>query len=171
MGTPKSLVQKLAARFGREPSHVAIIVALSRAIGLWDASATNVSAPPGSFTMQELTRQLFVTWQRGGAWDEARAEPEVLRLAPESRDSSPAGVVREMVLEALRELGEGRWVPWSSLAGWLKSDHRVPGLARLLRRWAERVGSSPSSRSRSLGASSTRACPRWASSISGRKTT
>jgi hypothetical protein len=140
VGTPKSLVQKLAARFGREPSQVALVFALSRAIGLWDASATNVSAPPGTFTMQELTRHLFVTWRRGGAWDEARAEPEVLRLAPETRDSSPAGVVREMVLEALRELGEGRWVPWSSVAGWLKSDQRVPGLARLLRRWADRCG-------------------------------
>ena len=96
-----------------------------------------------ALTLQELTRQLFVTWRRGGAWDEARSEPEVLRLAPESRDSSPAGVVREMVLEALKELGEGRWVPWSSLAGWLRSDHRVPGLARLLRRWAERVGAEP----------------------------
>ena len=143
VGTPKSLIQKLAARFGREPSHVAMVFALSRAIGLWDASATNVSAPPGSFTMQELTRHLFETWRRGGAWDEARAEPEVLRLSLEARDSSPAGVVREMVLEALRELGEGRWVPWSSVAGWLRSDQRIPGLARLLRRWAERGGLEP----------------------------
>ena len=140
VGTPKSLVQKLATRFGRDPTQVGLVFALSRAIGLWDASATNSSAPPGSFTLQELTRHLFVTWQRGGAWDEARAEPEVLRLAPDARDSSPAGVVREMVLEALRELGEGRWVPWSSVAGWLRSDGRVPGLARLLRRWADRGG-------------------------------
>ncbi|HXN34310.1 MAG TPA: hypothetical protein VN894_20755, partial [Polyangiaceae bacterium] len=65
VGTPKSLVQKLAARFGREPGQVALVFALSRAIGLWDASATNASAPPGSFTLQELTRDLFVTWQRG----------------------------------------------------------------------------------------------------------
>ncbi len=140
VGTPKSLVQKLAARFGREPGQVGLVFALSRAIGLWDASATNAAAPPGSFTIQELTRHLFVAWQRGGAWDEARADSEVLRLAPETRDSSPAGVVREMVLEALRELGEGRWVPWSSLARWLKSDQRIPGLTRLLRRWAERGG-------------------------------
>ncbi len=140
VGTPKSLVQKQAARFGRDPVHVALIMALSRAIGLWDPSATNASSPPGSFTLHELTPRLFEAWRRGGAWDEARAEPEILRLAPESRDSSPAGVLRELVLEALRELGEGRWVPWSSLAGWLKSDQRVPGLARLLRRWAERVG-------------------------------
>jgi hypothetical protein len=143
VGTPKSLVQKQAARFGRDPSQVALVIALSRAIGLWDASATNASAPPGSFSLRELTGQLFTAWRRGGAWDEARAEPETLRLAAESRDSSPAGVVREVVLEALRELGEGRWVPWSSLAGWLKSDHRIPGLARLLRRWAERVGTEP----------------------------
>ncbi len=140
VGTPKSLVQKLAARFGREPSHIALVVALSRAIGLWELSATNASSPPGSLTLQELTRHLFVTWRRGGAWDEARSEPEVLRLAHEARDSSPAGVVRELVLEALRDLGEGRWVPWSSLAGWLRNDHRTPGLARLLRRWGERVG-------------------------------
>ncbi|MBV9945921.1 MAG: hypothetical protein JOZ69_03640, partial [Myxococcales bacterium] len=143
VGTPKSLVQKLANRFGRDPAQVALVFAMSRAIGLWDASATNSAAPPGSFTVQELTRHIFVTWRRGGAWDEARSEPEVLRLAPDARDSSPAGVVREMVLEALRELGEGRWVPWSSVAGWLRSDHRVPGLARLLRRWAERGGLEP----------------------------
>ncbi len=143
VGTPKSLVQKLATRFGREPGHIALVFSLSRAVGLWDVSATAGSSPPGIFTLQELTRQLFLTWRRGGAWDEARAEPEVLRLAPEARDSSPAGVLREMVLEALHELGEGRWVPWSSLAGWLRSDDRVPGIARLLRRWAERGGLEP----------------------------
>jgi len=143
VGTPKSLVQKLATRFGREPGHIALVFSLSRAVGLWDASATAVSSPPGIFTLQELTRQLFLTWRRGGAWDEARAEPEVLRLSPDARDSSPAGVLRELVLEALHELGEGRWVPWSSLAGWLRSDERVPGISRLLRRWAERGGLEP----------------------------
>jgi hypothetical protein len=143
VGTPKSLVQKQATRFGRDTSHVAIIMALSRAVGLWDASATNPSSPPGSLTLQELTQHLFAAWRRGGAWDEGRADPETLRLATESRDSSPAGVVRLAVLDALRELGEGRWVPWSSVAGWLRDDPRIPGLARLLRRWAERVGTEP----------------------------
>jgi hypothetical protein len=143
VGTPKSLVQKQATRFGRDSTQVALVVALSRAIGLWDASATNTSSPPGSFTLQELSRHLFTAWRHGGAWDEARAEPETLRLGADSRDSSPAGVLREVVLDAVRDLGEGRWVPWSSLAGWLKSDHRMPGLARLLRRWADRVGSEP----------------------------
>ncbi len=140
IGTPKSLVTKLATRFGREPSQVALMVALSRAVGLWDASAIGASAPPGSLAMHELSRLLFLAWKRGGAWDEGRSEPEMLRLPPEQRDSSASGVVRELVLEALRDLGDNRWVPWESLAGYLRSDHRIPGVERLLRRWAERVG-------------------------------
>ena len=140
IGTPKSLATKLAARFGREPHEVALAIALSRAIGLWDPSAVSSAAPPGSLTLQELGPLLFRAWRRGGAWDEARTDPEAFRIAAESRDPSPAGVVREMVLEALPELGEGKWIPWESLAEYLKSDPRIPGLGRLLRRWAERTG-------------------------------
>jgi hypothetical protein len=143
IGTPKSLVHKLAARFGREPGHVGTVIALSRAVGLWEASAINASAPPGSLAMYELLRLLFLAWRRGGAWDEARGEPEVLRVAADTRDASPAGVLREMVLEALRDLGEGRWMPWAALEQYLSTDPRVPGIARLLRRWAERVEVDP----------------------------
>ncbi len=140
IGTPKSLAAKLAARFGRDPGEVAIIIALSRAVGLWDTSAVSAAAPPGSLTLRDIGPTLFVAWRRGGAWDEGRTDPEAFRIAPDARDPSPAGVVREMTLEALHELGAGRWVPWRSLAGYLKSDRRIPGLERLLRRWAERTG-------------------------------
>jgi hypothetical protein len=143
IGTPKSLVSKLATRFGREPSQVALLVSLSRAIGLWDASAISASAPPGSLMLHELSQLLFVAWKRGGAWDEARSEPEMLRLPADQRDSSASGVVRDLVLEALRDLGESRWIPWPSLEGYLRTDHRIPGVERLLRRWAERVGVEP----------------------------
>ena len=85
IGTPKSLIQKLANPIGRDPDQVALLFSLSRAIGLWDASATNTAAPPGSFTLNELTEVLFATWRRGGAWDEARLEPEVMRVASDSR--------------------------------------------------------------------------------------
>jgi len=143
IGTPKSMVTKLATRFGREPGQVALLVALSRAVGLWDASAISASAPPGSLMLHELSRLLFLAWKRGGAWDEARSEPEMLRLPADQRDSSASGVVRDLVLEALRDLGESRWIPWASLEGYLRTDHRIPGVERLLRRWAERVGVEP----------------------------
>jgi len=48
-----------------------------------------------------------------------------------------------MVLDALRELGEGRWVPWEAVAGYVRDDTRTPGVARLLRRWADRAGIEP----------------------------
>src|SRR5690606_18617596 len=63
LGTPRSLLTRLATRFGQDPSAVALIAALSRALGLWDASARNGSAPPGCWSMNELGRQLFDVWQ------------------------------------------------------------------------------------------------------------
>jgi hypothetical protein len=143
IGTPKSLVQKLATRFGRDPAHVGIIVALSRALGLWDATAQNSAVPPGCYELGELGRLLFETWRKGGAWDEARLDPEVLRVSPHERDSSPVGVIRNMVIDALVDLGENRWVPWDSLHGYLRSDEKIAGLTRLFRRWADRAGMDP----------------------------
>jgi hypothetical protein len=143
VGTPRSLLVKFSQRFGRDVEAVALLAALSRAIGLWDGTASSPATPPGSLAMYELTQILFVTWRRGGAWDEARPEREVLRVAEGSRDASPLGSLREMVIDALQDLGEGRWVPWHSLEGYLAADERVPGIERLLRRWAERVGIEP----------------------------
>lgn len=140
VGTPKSLIQKFSARFGREPETCALIIALSRSSGLWDTGALNPVAPPGSLPLSEIPRFLFEVWRRGGVWDEARAEAETLRLAESSRDASPAHLVRSILLSALKELGEARWIPWTSLAEYIERDVRIPGITRLFRRWAERTG-------------------------------
>jgi hypothetical protein len=139
VGTPRSLLVKFSQRFGREVETVSLLAALSRAVGLWDPTAASPATPPGSLAMYELTQLLFTTWRRGGAWDEARAEREVLRVAEQNRDASPIGALREMVIDALTDLGEGRWVPWHSLEGYLAADERIAGIERLLRRWAERA--------------------------------
>ena len=140
LGTPRSLVTKFATRFGRDPSAVSLIAALSRAVGLWDPSVLSVTAPPGMYQMHELGRLLFEAWRRGGAWDEARPDGELLRVSVEQREASAVGVIRTMVLEALRELGEGRWVPWEAVAAYVRTDRRAPGVTRLLERWAVRCG-------------------------------
>jgi len=139
VGTPRSLLVRLGQRFGRDVEMVALSAALSRAIGLWEPSAASAATPPGSLAVHELGRVLFDTWRRGGAWDEARPEREVLRAASEGRESSPIGALREMVIDALQELGEGRWVPWASLRGYLAADDRIGGVERLLRRWGDRT--------------------------------
>jgi hypothetical protein len=144
VGTPRSLVMRFATRFGRDPDSVALLAALSRAVGLWDPSAVSVASPPGAYRVHDLGRALFEAWRRGGAWDEARPDGEVLRVATETREASAAGILREMVLEALRELSDGRWAPWEAIEAYVRSDSRIPGLARLIERWAQRAGVEPS---------------------------
>jgi hypothetical protein len=143
IGTPRSLVMRLGQRFGREAERVNLLSALSRAAGLWDASALSFGSPPGSWPVAALAEALFRLWRRGGVWDEARPDPELFRVQAEARDLSPTGTLREMVLDALCDLGEGRWVPWRALAEYVRDDGRTPGVARLLRRWSERAGVQP----------------------------
>jgi hypothetical protein len=139
VGTPRSLIQRFATRFGRDQEHIAMLAALSRAVGLWDPSAIGIASPPGSHRVQDLGRLLFSAWRRGGAWDEARPDGEVLRVAGETREASPVGMVREMVLDALHELGDGRWAPWEAVAAYVRADGRTSGLTRLIERWAQRA--------------------------------
>jgi hypothetical protein len=143
IGTPRSLISKFATRFGRSTESVAMIAALSRAVGLWDPSAINTSSPPGSLPLEQLGRLLFEAWRRGGAWDEARPDGEMLRVSTEVREASSVGVIREIVLDALSELGDGRWAPWEAVAAYVRADSRTPGVARLIDRWAQRAGLEP----------------------------
>jgi hypothetical protein len=145
VGTPRSLLVRLSQRFGRDQETVGLLAALSRAVGLWEPSAATAATPPGSLEIHSLTPLLFETWRRGGAWDEARPEREALRVPEGNRDASPSGVLRDIVIDTLQDLGEGRWVPWKALSGYLAADARVPGVERLLRRWAERAGVEPPS--------------------------
>lgn len=138
MGLPRSLTSRLAQRFGREAHRVSMIAALSRAAGLWGPSALNPAADPGRWPVGALGAALFRVWRSGGAWDEAREFPEIYRLPPESREPSPSGQLRELLLDALQELGEGSWVPWRALAAYVSDDARTLAVTRLLRRWAER---------------------------------
>ena len=143
VGTPRSLLTRLAQRFGREVEPTGLLAALSRAVGLWEDPALGPAAPPWSLRLDELGRALFDAWRAGAAWDEARPEPETLRVASEHRDASPARNVRDMVLGALHELGEGRWVPCDALLQYLDEDPRTVAIERLFARWSARVGLTP----------------------------
>ncbi len=143
VGTPKSLMTRFSSRWGRSPEAVGLLASLSRAAGLWDPSAVNTASPPGSGRIGDLPGLLFETWRRGGAWDEARPDGEVLRAGAEARDASAVGVIREIVLEALAELGDGRWAPWEAIDAYVRADARTPGVTRLLERWGQRAAVEP----------------------------
>lgn len=140
VGTPRSLIVRLAQRFGRSPDAVWLIAALSRGVGLWEPTVISTSAPPGSMAVGHIASALFASWRAGGSWDEARPEPEILRATPDQREPSPMRGLRELVLDGLLELGEEGWILYGSFERYLTDDPRVAGLERLLRRWSERVG-------------------------------
>ncbi|HSC88053.1 MAG TPA: hypothetical protein VLC09_12310, partial [Polyangiaceae bacterium] len=140
VGTPKSLISKMVTRYGKTPEAVAIVSALSRIAGLWDEGAVAADSPPGNLRLLEVGHLLFETWRRGGAWDESRADGELLRVQGDARESGAVGVVRSIVVEALRELGDGQWAPWSAIADYMRADPRTPGLTRLIERFASKGG-------------------------------
>lgn len=140
VGTPKSLISKMATRFGRTPETVAVVAALSRISGLWDEGATTPDTLPGQLRLEELGALIFETWRRGAAWDEARSDGELLRAQGEAREAGAASVVRNIVVEALQELGDGQWVPWGAIEDYLRADPRTPGLTRLIERTSGKLG-------------------------------
>lgn len=140
VGTPKSLISKMATRFGRAPETVAVVAALSRIAGLWEEGATSPDGRPGQLRLEELGYLIFETWRRGTAWDEARPDGELLRAQGEAREAGGSGVVRSIVVEALTELGDGQWAPWGAIEDYLLADPRTPGLTRLIERTSSKIG-------------------------------
>lgn len=140
VGTPRSLIVRLAQRLGRSPHSVSLVAALSRALGVWEPTAGTTASPPGSLSLAELSSQIFLAWLNGGAWDEARPDSELLRAPPDQRDPSPIRALREIVLDGLIDLGVDGWVPYVPFERYVVEDPRLGGIDRLLKRWAERVG-------------------------------
>jgi hypothetical protein len=137
---PRTVLARWAARLGQDVERVTLIAALSRAAGLWDVAASQ-PAPLRDGVGEDLTGRLFEAWYRGGAWSEAHPGGELARAG--RGDAGALHPLRTLVLEALLELGQGRWVPWEALAGYVRTDARAAGLTRLLNRWAVRVGVEP----------------------------
>ncbi|MSP24621.1 MAG: hypothetical protein EXR75_05545 [Myxococcales bacterium] len=140
VGTPRSVITRLGQRCGRSPEETALLVALSRAAGLWDLTANSLALKPGSLAVRELGGLLFECWRAGAAWDEARPDPEVLRAPEDQRDASPVTSLRAVVIEALHELGELQWVGKLDLLAYIADDSRVIGARRVFARWAKRTG-------------------------------
>lgn len=144
IGIPRSLVAKIAQSVGRPTHHVGFIAVLARAIGLFESSSVQTSSPCGALSLGDVHERMFRAWLNGAVWDEARAEPEVLRAAEGRREPSPTRAVRDAILEALAELPSDRWLPYPELEEYVKNDPRIDAAMHLLRRWAERQSTEAS---------------------------
>lgn len=137
---PRSLLTRWATRLGQDLERVTLLATLSRAAGLWDVTP-HAAGALRDCSGEEVTALLFDAWYRGGAWSEAHPGGEIARVG--RGDAGALYPLRALVLEALLELGQGRWVPWEALAGYVRTDARAAGLTRLLNRWATRIGVEP----------------------------
>jgi hypothetical protein len=144
IGIPRSLISRIAQSVGRPTHHVSFIAVLARAIGLFESSSIQTSSPCGALSLSEVHERIFRAWLNGAVWDEARAEPEVLRAAEGRREPSPTRAVRDAILEALAELPSDRWLPYPELEEYVKNDPRIDAAMHLLRRWAERQSTEAS---------------------------
>lgn len=139
VGTPTSLVERMAQRFGAPVEGVRFLAALSRIAGLWEPSADTVGMVPGSLQLSELGARLYSVWLSGGGWNEALPNGETWRVADAERLRSPVAQLRMFVITALRELATDGWIPVSVIEQYVLGEHRVPGLERLLSRWSART--------------------------------
>ncbi|HTM46322.1 MAG TPA: hypothetical protein VL137_15285, partial [Polyangiaceae bacterium] len=139
VAVPRSLLTRWGARLGQEVEAVALVSALSRAAGLWDNGAVFNNAAPGNRTGEQIAQALFDIWHRGSAWNEAHPIGDAAAVGRGDRGAGAIGSLRTLVLEALHELGDDRWVPWEAIAGYVRTDARAAGLSRLVQRWGARV--------------------------------
>lgn len=72
VAAPRTAIRKAARLLNVDESNAEFLVALGRADGVY-ASTTSIG---------NVGARLFRAWRRFGAWDEARAEPDVLRVKP-----------------------------------------------------------------------------------------
>ncbi len=141
IGTPKTLVARLATRFGRTPEDASLIIAVGRSLGLWDDAL--LRARPDGLRMGQLGKLLFEAWRTGTFWDEARSDRELLRHQPEMRELSPLRELKRVLLAILEELGAERWLPFGTLTAYISSLNELQMVRHLLTRWSMRIGASP----------------------------
>ncbi|UJR78739.1 hypothetical protein [Sandaracinus amylolyticus] len=122
----RSALRAAAKEAGIDPERADLLVALARA----------VRGGP----IADLHAQLVAIWRAGGAWDEARLEPDHLRATePALRALTPTSAVREALLELLASLPEGRFAPADAVLRATRSDLRCDAAAGMLERASRRA--------------------------------
>lgn len=111
VGTPRSLLLKLAQHFGRDVDTITFdrrALARGRPVGCRRGLAGD--APGRARHVRALAARLHhLAPRRRLGRGALRARGAARRQS--NRDASPIGALREMVIDALTNLGEGRWVP------------------------------------------------------------
>ncbi|MBI5516695.1 MAG: hypothetical protein HY909_23120 [Deltaproteobacteria bacterium] len=130
-GVARASLRRVAERLGETEESVALWVALARAAGL--ARLVAPKAPVGSLDHKgtDVGASLWKTYLQGGAWDETRAEPEVLRSGLLVRGGSAAGTARQVLIEALEVVARDTWASVDAVVRFAAEDPRALAAQRV----------------------------------------
>lgn len=132
VGVARAALRRAAERLGEPEECVTLLVALSRAAGLGRLAAPLAGA---SASLQlracDVGEVLWRTYLQGGAWDECRVEPEVLRSGLVARGTSAAPIARQVLLDALDVVARETWATVDAVLGYAAEDPRAVAARRI----------------------------------------
>jgi hypothetical protein len=132
IAVPRAALKRVAERLGDKEEGVTMLMALSRAAG-FGRLATPLATAVGSLQLRvaDVGAALWRTYIHGGAWDETRVEPEVLRSGIVARATTAVVTARRVLLDALEVVAKERWATVEAVMEYAATDPRHAAVQRL----------------------------------------
>jgi hypothetical protein len=132
IAVPRAALKRVAERLGDREESVGMLIALSRAAG-FGRLATPLASAVGSLQLRvcEVGPTLWKTYVHGGAWDETRLEPEVLRSGVVARATTSVVTARRVLLDALEVVAKESWATLEAVLEYASTDPRHAAVQRL----------------------------------------
>ncbi len=132
LGVARAALRRVAERLGEPEETITLLVALARAAGI-GRLATPLAASSGSLQLRvcDLGEMLWRTYLQGGAWDESRVEPEVIRSGLVARGTSAAATARQVLLDALDVVARETWATVDAVLHYAAEDPRAVAARRI----------------------------------------
>jgi hypothetical protein len=132
IAVPRAALKRVAERLGDRDEATAMLIALARAAG-FGRLATPLASAVGSLQLRvgEVGGTLWKTYIHGGAWDETRIEPEVMRSGIVARATTAVVTARRVILDALEVVAKERWATIEAVLEYAGTDPRHAAVQRL----------------------------------------
>jgi hypothetical protein len=132
VAVPRAALKRVAERIGEREESVTLLMALARAAG-FGRLATPLASAVGSLQLRvaDVGVALWRTYIHGGAWDETRVEPEVLRSGIMARATTAVVTARRVLLDALEVVAKERWATVDAVLEYAATDPRHAAVQRL----------------------------------------
>ncbi|MBL8602801.1 MAG: hypothetical protein JNK72_12835 [Myxococcales bacterium] len=131
VGVARAAMRRASERLNESEETVTLLVTLARAAGLGRMVTPNSNLGIGGDVVTDVGPLLWKTYQQGGAWDETRIEPEVLRSGLVARGTAVVQPARLVLLDALEAVAREKWATPEAVRAYAQTDPRYTALVKL----------------------------------------